>query len=333
MNLTSAWLTVNRNCNNKCSWCYARNVLTQNNRMDLKKAKLAIDQLEKRGVKRLVLIGGEPTIYPYIDELIMYANQKGMHVSITSNGRRFHDKGFAKRIVEARVWNIDFSIKALTREEYIENTGADGLDEMLLGYRNLLELGFEPTTSYVITSNSHAKFDELIWFLQKNSIKKICIQFVKPVVEESMQEILDIAKMGEMVSYIYEKMEQTELEYSIEISFPLCLIDEEVLEALKQKDRIINCCHVPRGSGIILDQDFKILPCNHFAEYPFSSKPLDFQDEKSIEKILNSDVAKKFRTLARYYPAEKCQKCSLWSQCGGGCFTRWLMLDPNDYIK
>ena len=127
--------------------------------------------------------------------------------------------------------------------------------------------------------------------------------------------------------------EYKEISYSMEISFPLCLIYEEILKELIAQGKIFNCCHVPRGTGIIFDQDFKVLPCNHFAEYPFSEESIDFSDKLSIEKLWESEVVKKFRKKTQCYPTKKCQECNLWLQCGGGCFTRWLYVDPNDYIK
>ena len=135
------------------------------------------------------------------------------------------------------------------------------------------------------------------------------------------------------VGQIYKKLCNTSINYCIEISFPLCLVEPSILDKLSKENRIVNCCHVPRGSGINFDENFRIIPCNHFADYPFSDTPVDPLKPSSIEEILSADIVKRFRHLARSYPALKCQSCNLWEQCGGGCFTRWLSLDPNDYIK
>lgn len=334
MKLNSAWLTTNRTCNNRCEWCYAKNTLSNTQLMDFEKAKEAVDELAKRKVNRIMLIGGEPTIYPNFIELIQYIREKEIQVSLATNGRKFKDLNFAKKVIQAGITGIDISLKAISEEEYLKNTNSYGLNEMIEGYKNLKKIGFNPSVSYVIIEDSKERFEEVVKFISSQGIDRFAIQFVKPVVEEKDDEILDLNKMGKFVEYIYEIMNShKEISYSMEISFPLCLINRDILNELVEQGRIFNCCHVPRGTGIIFDQDFKVLPCNHFAEYPFCDDSIDFSDKLSIEKLWESETVKEFRKKAQCYPTEKCEECNLWVQCGGGCFTRWLYIDPNDYIK
>ena len=290
--------------------------------------------LIEKGVKRIILIGGEPTIYPQFIELVKYIREKNIRVSIATNGRKFKDFVFARETLKAGISGIDFSIKGITESEYYANTGAHGLNEMLQGYANLTMLGFEPSVSYVIVDDDKTHFDELLKFIINNEFKRVVFQFVKPVLKIGANDtIMDLNKMGTFVEYMYKQLTRTNINYTIEISFPLCLIKRSILECLIKEDRIINCCHVPAGSGINFDENFKIIPCNHFGEFPFSDDSVDIKNKNSIEEIMQSDIVKEFRFKTRCYPTEKCQKCNLWNLCGGGCFTRWLTLDPNDYIR
>lgn len=334
MDFNIAWLTTNRSCNNKCNWCYAINSLCSSTIMPIEKAKKAVDELKKRNVKKIVLIGGEPTIYPHFLELIEYIHQNNIIVTVASNGRKFKDIEFARKTIAAGVDRIDFSLKAITEQEYLEKTKVRGLEEMLKGYQNLRSMGFKPSLSYVIVNDDKKEFDNLVNFLIENNLPRISLQFVKPVLEENQKDkILDIRKMGKFVEYIYNKLNDTSIDYSLELSFPLCLIDPDVLEKLLKSRRFYNGCHVPRGSGINFDENFKVIPCNHFGEFPFSETPINFSKENSIEELMETEIVKEFRSKARSYPAEKCKACNLWNTCGGGCFTRWLTLNPNDYIK
>lgn len=331
--LKSAWLTTNCSCNNKCDWCYARRVLHPTITMDIEKAKLAVDMLEYYGVRKIVLIGGEPTIYPNLIELIQYISKKSIVTSLATNGRKFSNFNFARDVVNAGVGGINISLKANSEEEYLENTHQKGLDEALEGVKNLRALGFEPVISYVVVSDDKDNFDELVTLLNKENIKRVIIQFVKPALElTSTEEIMDIKKMGCFIKYIYNKMSSTEIDYALEVSFPLCLIEKETLTQIINDRRIITCCHVQRGNGIVLDTDFKVLTCNHFAEYPFTENSIDLNEKNIITDLWHSEIVTDFRTKAKCYPSEKCKKCELWNICGGGCFTRWFYLDPNKYI-
>lgn len=329
----SAWLTTNRSCNNRCDWCYARKVLNPLQVMSLEDAKLAVDMLQEHGVQKIVLIGGEPTVYPHLIELIGYISKKGIVVSLATNGRKFENYEFAKKVIDAGVGGINISLKATSEEEYLRNTHQHGLEEALKGVRNLKLLGFEPVVSYVIVDDSKKDFNKLVELMKKENISKVILQFVKPALElNERDDIMDITAMGEFVEYIYGVISQTEIDYTLEVSFPICLIKEEILEKLIGEGRIVTCCHIQRGNGIIFDTDFKVLPCNHFAEYPFSDKPIDLASENAIDDLWETEDVQEFRKVAKCYPSIKCKMCNLWDICGGGCFTRWFYLNPSEYI-
>ena len=334
MDFSTAWLTTNRTCNNRCRWCYAFNTLGRNSSMDLLTAQHLVDALAERNIKRIILIGGEPTIYSDFIKLVKYIHTKNIRVSVATNGRKFSDLEFSKNVLDAGIDGIDFSLKGLSEEEYFNSTSSYGLEEMLQGYQNLKSLGFTPSVSYVFVNDDYDNLENLISFINSHSISLFSFQFVKPTLGSKQDETsFDLTRMGNFVGQIYKKLCNTSINYCIEISFPLCLVEPSILDKLSKENRIVNCCHVPRGSGINFDENFRIIPCNHFADYPFSDTPVDPLKPSSIEEILSADIVKRFRHLARSYPALKCQSCNLWEQCGGGCFTRWLSLDPNDYIK
>lgn len=334
MDIKSAWLTTNRSCNCRCEWCYAQKTLGPKSNMDFEMAKTAVDELKKRHVKKIVLIGGEPTIYKHFLDLVSYIRKNDISCTVATNGVAFEDFDFASATVNAGINNINISLKATSEEDYQKYTGIACLEKVLKGYRNLKALGFHPIFSYVIVDDNQGEFDKLIKLLEDNHVDKIGFQFVKPVLEiDKTDSIMDLRTMARFVEYIYERMEESSVEYSLEVSFPLCLIKEEILKKLICERKIVTCCHVQRGSGIVFDTDFKVLPCNHFAEYPFSPKPIDFTQETSIEDLWNSKEVLDFRMKSRCYPSESCKSCKLWNICGGGCFTRWLFINPSDYIN
>lgn len=325
-----SWLTVNRGCNNKCIWCYAQNAIKDTMNIDF--AKKCVQNLNNLGIKNIVLIGGEPTIYPHLTELIKYIRNNGMKVSLVSNGRRFSDYSFAKECIEAGVSGIDISLKALNKIEYINNTCVDGFEEVIAGYRNLLKLKFRPTLSYVICNNDMNKIIELSDFLRIYELDDITLQFVKPVVAEKSNNILSIDKMGKLVTLIYKIMEESKKNYRIEASIPLCLIEEKVRNDLIHKRKILTCCHIQKGSGLVLDTKFRILPCNHFVDMPYSEMAIGLCEANKICEFWNSESVNEIRRKTLYYPSFECERCKLWDICGGGCFTRWLFEKPSDYI-
>lgn len=329
---STVWLTLNRKCNNNCSWCYAQRA--EKEEMDFKKAKMCIGNLAALGIKNIVLIGGEPTIYPQIIEIIQYIRDLGLKVSVVSNGRKFSNKDFTKQCLNAGISGIDISLKALTPQEYIENTRADGFEQCISGYKNLVEWGFRPTISYVICKHDTSDIEKLKDLLIEKDLDDITIQFVKPELSEKANNvIMPLYQMGEMVSEIYQVFKTCNKHYRVEISFPLCLINQEILNILIKEKRVLTCCHVQKGSGLVIDPNFRILPCNHFIDMPYDKKSIGLAEKEEILEFWNSEPVEQLRRKTRYYPSSKCMNCKLWDICGGGCFTRWLFESPDMYIK
>ena len=333
-NISTAWLTTNYTCNCKCDWCYAQKMLAKHRRMDLQYAKQIVSYLHDKKIQTITLIGGEPTIYPNLVELIRYIKSLGIKVRLATNGKRFKNKVFAQQIVSSKIDGINISIKGTTEDEYLYNTHQTGLREMIEGYHNLKDLGFEPSISYVITTKDTNKFDEFAKMLSEKNLDNLVIQFEKPSLStEHESKTMDIRDMGNFTSYIFSVLENSGLNYTIEISFPLCLIKKDVLHDMIEKKRISTCCHVQKGNGIVFDVTGEIIPCNHFLGYPFENKPLNLQNEKAIEELLNSKIVQQFKNTVKRYPSAKCSKCNLWHICGGGCFTRWFYINPDEYIE
>ena len=332
-NISTAWLTTNYTCNCKCDWCYAQSMLGKNEKMDLQYAKQLVEYLQKIGIKTITLIGGEPTIHPNIVELIHYIKIYGIQVRLATNGKRFQDKTFAKSIVNSQVDGINISIKGTTEEEYLRNTHQTGLKEMIEGYHNLKELSFEPSLSYVVTTKDTNKFDELVDMLTREGLNNLVIQFEKPSLSTNCtSKTMDIRDMGNITSYIFSTLEKNNFNFTIEVSFPLCLIEETVLQEMLSKKRISTCCHVQKGNGIVFDVTGEVIPCNHFLGYPFENNPLNLQNSQAIEELLSSEIVKQFKNTVNRYPSDKCKVCKLWKLCGGGCFTRWFYIDPKKYV-
>ena len=324
-----AWLTLNRSCNNNCTWCYAQNAV--HDKMEFQDAEMCVKTLAELGIRNIVIIGGEPTIYPHVLDIIKCIRNMGLKASMVSNGRRFSDKIFARQCVESGISGIDISLKALNKEEYIRNTKVDGFQECIDGYKNLIELGFRPTLSYVICKYDVDEVLRLKNLLEKNELDDITIQFVKPIVTDKPSDIsMSLVEMGKLVSAIYEILETSSKHYRIEASFPLCLIDKNVRDSLIQKGKLLTCCHVQKGTGLVLDTKFRVLPCNHFVDMPYSDKQIGLWNKEEIIKFWNSDSVEKIRQKTRCYPSKKCITCNLWDVCGGGCFTRWLFENPEN---
>lgn len=325
----TVWLTTNMTCNNNCNWCYAKKFLNINDKMLYDDIVDYVLYLKKAGVKKIILIGGEPSIHQDILNIIKTISDNNILVSMATNGRRFSDYNFTKRAFENGLNSINISIKGHNEEMYINNTNSIGFNEMLNGYRNAVRCGINTSLSYVLCDTNYDKFDEFWNIVKKYELNDILFQLYKPSVNEKNTSI-SVKEIADMCKYVYNKIYKDDVNFVFEMSIPLCALDERMLNHMIAKKRIITCCHISKGLGMVLDENFNILPCNHFMGYPLNNHKLEMEN---IIDFWNSSDANEFRKLINKYPSEVCSRCKKWYQCGGGCPIRWLSSNPNDIIN
>ena len=104
---------ITSKCNYHCRYCFAR---FPESDFSLETAKEVIDSIccyfsENNIIDgRINIAGGEPSIYPYLDEIIDYIYQKGVKVSIISNGSLLSPERIARW--EGKVETVGLSIDA-----------------------------------------------------------------------------------------------------------------------------------------------------------------------------------------------------------------------------
>ncbi|WKX70696.1 radical SAM protein [Streptomyces sp. P1-3] len=84
--LRFAWLEVTGFCNESCHHCYAdSSPKGTHGTMTVPDWKRTIDQLADLGTRDVQFIGGEPTLFPHLSELISHAHEAGLGIEVFSN--------------------------------------------------------------------------------------------------------------------------------------------------------------------------------------------------------------------------------------------------------
>ena len=76
-------------CNMRCGHCFAASLQTRH--LPLDEASEIVRLLSQAGFTKINFAGGEPTLYPELDNLIREAKESGMTTSIITNGTKITD--------------------------------------------------------------------------------------------------------------------------------------------------------------------------------------------------------------------------------------------------
>lgn len=146
-------------CNNNCRFCYDGGYKRTLPPMTTRQVKRELIEAIRRGSTFVDLLGGEPTIRSDIFSLIRYAKRLGFKtISITTNGKLFYYRDFAKRILDAGLNSAVFSIHGHTPElhDYLTRS-KNSYRYAIQGMRNLKELSrdFYICTNTVIVRDNY----------------------------------------------------------------------------------------------------------------------------------------------------------------------------------
>jgi radical SAM protein with 4Fe4S-binding SPASM domain len=84
--LLSMEMEFNKNCNFRCLYCYASDKTVDRNEMVKEEFLDLISQARELGARKIIVLGGEPMLYPSIIEMVRYIRGLDMDVELFTNG-------------------------------------------------------------------------------------------------------------------------------------------------------------------------------------------------------------------------------------------------------
>jgi len=149
---------VTSKCNLKCKYCDYWKTKT-NNEITIKEwKKIVIDFKKWLGSYHLSISGGEPLLFEGLFDLIRFASENEVLVTLVTNGTLI-DKNIAKKIVKSEVYNLIFSLDGFKETNDLIR-GRGSYDKTISGIRILKKLKETPFLS-LATVISNRNLDEL----------------------------------------------------------------------------------------------------------------------------------------------------------------------------
>lgn len=298
-------LAVTYRCNNACAHCYngrPRNYPELSTQEWFK----ILDDLWKIGIPHIVFTGGEPTLRDDLPELIRHAEANGQISGINTNGRKLQDKAYLQTLVDAGLDHVQITFESHIPEIHDQMVCHSGAwQETVAGLKNALNSSLYVMTNTTMLTHNKAAIPAMLEFLGEMGLKTIGLNALiysghgatvgTGLSESELQPILETAQV------ITNKYHQRLIWYT---PTQYCNFDP-VQMGLGVKGctaALYNMCVEPNGD---------VIPCQSY--YQSLGNIL----KEPWDKIWNHELAISLRE--RHNLPEKCNDCSLLSECGGGC--------------
>ncbi len=329
MDYKSCWLTVNRACNLRCKWCYAKSTnFEKSEDMPINLAYQILNICEQLQLKHITIIGGEPTIYPHLHEVMDYCNKKRLKFGMVTNGIRLADESFVEEMISLGMRSFSVSLKGETPEIFKDVSGFDCFEKVVSGIKICKSKGCRVSVSMVLTEQNVRSYLQGIKAMKAAGVDgfhlAFCYEFdLNPDYKTFLANTNPKKIVKGFVEGYDELNEITEGKFELFQAYPLCLWDKGFIQKLDERGQISTVCQLLHQSGLIFDTQGNIIPCNAMPQIKLGKLNDDFSTVDGLLKYMNRDEVKNVYNRLCAIPDEKCMQCGDLVNCGGGCVCQY----------
>lgn len=249
-NLKHIEVNIWKACNNRCKFCMSSKSKEWDSKFTtLEVLKWKIDSYVKKEYKSIGFLWWDISIHPQIVEIISYCKANWFeNINIVTNWVKFHDFEFTKKVVEAWLTRVNFSIHSHIDEVEDYLTGVKwwlqkklkAIDNFNYFYNNWL-LRDNLSVNIVLNSkNLGTIVESVLYFYRIKKVNDIRINFIW-LNEDNKENWEDLTVSYEEFIPYMKKLIYISLKYNIRVTFdtiPACIfykIDKENYKTFLKK--------------------------------------------------------------------------------------------------
>lgn len=293
-------------CNASCEFCYAgglQNEFPQD--MSLDDFVYLIRWAKAKGWRRLLFLGGEPTIHPQFEEMLNICYSQGIPVSLSTNaffGGRVLEK-LKYPYVELVAVNYRYGdIPSIHRRQFLYNLKSLSKEKFPLLLAGILDGETDRWKKIVEMAVRLKSIIDWCFPLPTYTRKPFEDKILSKLKASGLQilEILKTCSEKKVLCYVCRPV-------------PACIFTPEQWQQVKKMGRYLvftRCFHGYRGDytiNLTVNPDLSIYPCsNFFIKGPHISF---FKDRASISKYYERGIVK---NIMKIPPMIECSNCRLY---------------------
>lgn len=296
-------LALTYRCQNDCSHCY-------NEPRELR--ELTEDQWVKviartwqLGIPHIVFTGGEPTLVPFLGDLIAKSESLGQVTGLVTNGRNLRAPGYLKELVSKGLDHVQITVLSHREEVHDRLSGAPGAwKETVEGLKAALQEDLYVSTNTTIMRSNEDDILETLRFLIDMGVKNIAFNGLIRSGKGKDTEGLPYPQLQDLLVKLNVLAEEAGARMVWYTPTPYCELNPINLGlGIKQ----CTACSI----NMAVEPDGTVLPCQSYY------RPLGNILKDPWEFVWNNELCREMRE--RRYLDEKCLACALMDTCGGGC--------------
>jgi len=204
--IASVRLRVGHKCNRRCDFCFIPHHEKAVQDYDI---RASIQAAIEKGVRELVMTGGEPTLQKDLPDYIEQARDGGVRrIVLQTNAIRLADPDFCRSLVERGLTHVVISLHSHRDDVLASITGLPNtMQRILRSIENLHNAGIQMSVTHVIGPKNYDLLPEFSRFMVEQSyIRRFCFIFATPMAWPMAREDL-IVRYADAAPYLLEALD------------------------------------------------------------------------------------------------------------------------------
>lgn len=198
---------ITRTCNLRCLHCYSSsNADRYPGELDWEQMTSVVDDLAAYKIPSLLLSGGEPLIHPRFFDLVDYATEKGLKLTISTNGTLITPEK-AARLKAANVAYVGISLDGIgdVHDTFRGKEGA--FKSAVRGFQNCHDVHQKTGLRLTLTRHTVQNILQTLDFIEEQEIQRVCFYHLVPAGRGSEVQGLDAAESRHAIDTIIARVE------------------------------------------------------------------------------------------------------------------------------
>lgn len=266
-------------CNYRCKYCFAEGEKDKQERIiPLEKLKPILKKAKEFGINKIKLTGGEPLMYPQMEELLKFIRQIDIpYVDLTTNISMLNEDNI-KRLNQYEVNALTLSLNTLEKEKYQYLSGFSNFDLIKENLeRTIQKFKGKIRVNCIIFDEKYKEkdYDSIIHLCQKNNLG---MRVIEPSIVEGLPITYTKEKFEKFTNKLRKKADRI-LESDCS-SVQYLFFGDWYLTIMNSlcDNKICEAC--PQYMYIRITSDLKLKPCLSRRD---TEVAIDLENEQTIE--------------------------------------------------
>jgi len=317
--LIIAW-EVTAACNLACEYCRASASATPDeSELTTKEALAFIDQVVP--LKPMIIFsGGEPLLRPDVFTLAEYATDRGIRVSLATNGTLL-SPGMVERIKTAGIMRVSISLDGPDPETHDATRGSGSFDLSMRGIENLRgEVDFQ--INMTITKENLDQVGATMDLAERLGAVAFHLFFLVPTGRGSEDELVTPEEQDEILRWVALECKNRKIEVKVTCAPQYGRVIREVLTEPERKGMMGSAC-LAGTSFVFISRTGDVCPCGYLPVVAGNVRMESFPEIWENSPVLQD--------LRKRELVGRCGRCDYRKVCGG-CRAR-AYAKTGDYLE